>query len=70
VAAITELVPPDVDDDGVQRAQLATRIATVTGPLKTLTGAIEFGSNADAEAVLDEMEAHARAVAQPQADQR
>jgi len=34
---------------------LATRIATVTGFLKTLTGAIEFGSNADAEAVLDEM---------------
>ena len=53
MAAITELVPPDVDDDGVKRAQLATRIATVTGFLKTLTGVIEFGSNADAEAVLD-----------------
>jgi hypothetical protein len=29
VAAITELVPPDVDDDGVKRAQLATRITPV-----------------------------------------
>jgi hypothetical protein len=41
VAAITELVPPDVDDDGVKRAQLATRIATVTGFLKTLTGVVD-----------------------------
>ena len=56
VAAITELVPPDTDDDGVQRAQLATRIATVTGFLKTLTAVIEFGSNADAQAVLAEMQ--------------
>ena len=55
VAAITELVPPDVDDDGVKREQLATRIATVTGFLKTLTGVIEFEANADAQAVLDEM---------------
>ena len=55
VAAITALVPPDSDDDGVKRAQLATRIATVTGFLKTLTGVIEFGSNADARAVLGEM---------------
>ena len=56
VAAITELVPPDSDDDGVQRAQLATRIATVTGFLKTLTAVIEFGANADAQAVLAEMQ--------------
>ncbi len=56
VAAITELVPPDTDDDGVQRAQLATRIATVTGFLKTLTAVIEFGANADAQAVLAEMQ--------------
>ena len=56
VAAITELVPPDTDDDGVKRAQLATRIASVTGFLKTLTAVIEFGSNADARAVLDEMQ--------------
>jgi len=55
VGAITELVPPDVDDDGVKRAQLATRIATVTGFLKTLTGVIEFGASVDAKAVLDEM---------------
>jgi hypothetical protein len=49
VATITELVPADVDDDGVKRAQLATRIATVTGFLKTLARVIEFGSNADAQ---------------------
>jgi hypothetical protein len=49
-------VPPDSDDEGVKRAQLATRIATVTGFLKTLTGVIEFGSNADARAVLGEMQ--------------
>jgi hypothetical protein len=55
VATITELVPADVDDDGVKRAQLATRIATVTGFLKTLARVIEFGSNADAQPVLDEM---------------
>src|SRR5450755_1966939 len=55
VAAITELVPPDVDDDGVKREQLATRIATVTGFLKTLTVVIEFGASLDARAILDEM---------------
>ena len=55
VTAITELVPPDVDDDGVKREQLATRIATVAGFLKTLTDVIEFDANADAQAVLDEM---------------
>ena len=56
VAAISELVPPDSDDEGVKRAQLATRIATVTGFLKTLTAVIEFGANADAQAVLAEMQ--------------
>jgi hypothetical protein len=56
VAAIGELVPPDSDDEGVKRAQLATRIATVTGFLKTLTGEIEFGATADARAVLGEMQ--------------
>lgn len=48
-------MPPDADDEGVKRAQLATRSATVSGFLKTLTGVIEFGANADARAVLDEM---------------
>ncbi|MDP1846378.1 MAG: Tn3 family transposase [Solirubrobacteraceae bacterium] len=56
VAAIGELVPPDSDDDAVKRAQLATRIATVTGFLKTLTGVVEFGATADARAVLGEMQ--------------
>ncbi|MGO9976316.1 MAG: hypothetical protein ACLP01_26620 [Solirubrobacteraceae bacterium] len=40
LAAITELVPPDVDDHGVEREQLATRLATVTGFQKTLPGVI------------------------------
>ena len=56
VAAIGELVPPDSDDEGVERAQLATRIVTVTGFFKTLTGVIEFGATADARAVLGEMQ--------------
>jgi len=56
LAAIGELVPPDTDDDGVKRAELATRIATVTGFLKTLTAVIEFGASADARAVLAEMQ--------------
>jgi hypothetical protein len=55
VVAITELVPPDTDDEGVKRAQLATRIATVSGFLKILTTVIEFGANADAQTVLSEM---------------
>jgi Domain of unknown function (DUF4158) len=70
VAAITELVPPDSDDDGVRRAQLATRIATVTGFLKTLTGVIEFGSNGDAQAVLGEMKRMSELLRRPQADER
>ncbi|MCA1698283.1 MAG: Tn3 family transposase, partial [Actinobacteria bacterium] len=49
-------MPPDSDDEGVKRAQLATRIATVTGFLKTLTAVIEFGASADARAVLGEMQ--------------
>ncbi|TLF66303.1 hypothetical protein FE391_24635 [Nonomuraea sp. KC401] len=48
VAAVTEMVPPpDADADGEMRALLATRIATVSGFLKTLTTAIEFGANAE-----------------------
>ncbi|MET9339031.1 hypothetical protein [Nonomuraea sp. NPDC003804] len=48
VAAVTEMVPPpDVDADGEMRALLASRIATVSGFLKTLTTVIEFGANAE-----------------------
>jgi hypothetical protein len=38
VATITELVPADVDDDGVKREQLATRDRDRHRVLKALTG--------------------------------
>jgi hypothetical protein len=56
VAAVSEMVPPpDVDSDGGMRALLASRIATVSGFLKTLTSVIEFGSNAEGARALDAM---------------
>ncbi|MFD1932361.1 hypothetical protein ACFSKW_12835 [Nonomuraea mangrovi] len=39
--------PPDVDADGEMRALPASRIATVSGFLKTLTTLIDFGANAE-----------------------
>ncbi|MET8388428.1 Tn3 family transposase [Streptosporangium canum] len=43
VAAVTDMVPPpDVDSDGEMRALPVSRIATVSGFLKTLTSIIEF----------------------------
>ncbi|MFI6803383.1 DUF4158 domain-containing protein, partial [Streptosporangium canum] len=56
VAAVTEMVPPpDGDADGEMRALLASRIATVSGFLKTLTTVIDFGANAEGERALAAM---------------
>jgi hypothetical protein len=58
VAVVTDLVPPpDADLDGAMRAELATRIATVSGFLKLLTEVISFGANAEAAPVLQAMQA-------------
>ncbi len=57
LAVVTDLVPPpDADLDGAMRAELATRIATVSGFLKLLTEAISFGANAEAAPVLQAMQ--------------
>ncbi|MBE3012678.1 hypothetical protein IL992_26300 [Microbispora sp. NEAU-D428] len=56
VAAATEMVPPpDADADREMRALLASRIATVSGFLKTLTTVIEFGANTDGAGALAAM---------------
>jgi Domain of unknown function (DUF4158)/Tn3 transposase DDE domain len=56
VSTITGLVPPpDADDDGDWRAELARRIVTVSGFVKILTEVIEFGCNADGAETLDAM---------------
>ncbi|MBJ7611391.1 MAG: DUF4158 domain-containing protein [Candidatus Dormibacteraeota bacterium] len=56
IAAVTEMVPPDdPDNDGEMRAGLASRIAMVSGFLKTLTEVIEFGASAEADPVLAAM---------------
>lgn len=46
----------DADDEGGVRAELARRIVMVSGFLKTLTEAIEFGANAEAAPVLAAMQ--------------
>jgi len=57
VAVISEIVPPpEGDDEGAARALLATRIAMVSGFLKTLTAVIDFGASADAVPVLAAMQ--------------
>ena len=57
VAVISDIVPPpEGDDEGATRALLATRIAMVSGFLKTLTGVIDFGSSAEAARVLAAMQ--------------
>lgn len=58
VETVADLVPPpDADLDGAMRAELATRIATVSGFLKLLTEVITFGANAEAAPVLAAMQA-------------
>ncbi len=56
VAEVTGAVPPpDTDDDGGWRAEMATRYPTVAGLVKTLTSAIEFGANTEGQAMLEAM---------------
>jgi hypothetical protein len=57
VVVVTDMIPAlDADDDGGMRAELARRIVMVSGFLKTMTEAIEFGANAEAAPVLAAME--------------
>jgi hypothetical protein len=49
--------PPGADDEEGVRAELATRITTVSGFLKTLTEVIDFEANAEAASVLAAMKA-------------
>jgi len=57
VATVTGIVPPpDVEDDGGWRAEMASRYPTVSGFIKMLTGVIEFGANAEGAAVLAAMQ--------------
>jgi hypothetical protein len=67
VAAITELVPPDSDDDGVKRAQLATRIATVHRVLEDADRGDRVRLKRRRPSGPGRDEAHGRAAAQPQA---
>ncbi|MBW8482611.1 Tn3 family transposase [Actinomadura parmotrematis] len=54
--AVLEMVPPPgADPDGEVRAQLAAKISTVSGFLKTLTTVIEFGATTEADRVLAAM---------------
>jgi TnpA family transposase len=59
VATVNEMVPPP--DAGAEadgwRAELVGRITTVSGFVKLLTGVIEFGANAEGQAVLAAMRA-------------
>jgi hypothetical protein len=56
VEAVTDMVaPPDADDDGLMRALLSARIATVSGFVKILTEVIAFGATADGMQVLAAM---------------
>jgi len=60
VATVTDLVPPpdaDTDPDAAMRAELATRIATVSGFLKILTEVVAFGATAEAQPVLQATQA-------------
>ncbi|MGH3852285.1 MAG: hypothetical protein ACRDR6_02060 [Pseudonocardiaceae bacterium] len=46
LAEVTGTVPPpDADDDGRWRAEMASRYPTVAGLVKTLTSVITFGAN-------------------------
>jgi TnpA family transposase len=64
VAEVTGTVPPpDADDDGGWRAEMAAHYPTVSGLVKTLTSAIEFGANTEGRAVLAAMRALPTALA-------
>ena len=59
VATVNEMVPPpdaSAEADG-WRPELVGRITTVLGFVKLLTGVIEFGANAEGQAVLAAMRA-------------
>jgi hypothetical protein len=47
--------PPDADDDGGWRAEMASHYPTVSGLVKTLTSAIEFDANTEGQAALTAM---------------
>ena len=56
VATVTGMVaPPDAEDDGGWRAEMATKYQVVSGMVKMLTEVIEFGANAEGERVLAAM---------------
>ena len=56
VAEVTGAVPPpDADDDGGWRAEMASHYPTVSGLVKTLTSAIEFDANTEGQAALTAM---------------
>lgn len=56
VATVTGIVPPpDAEDDGGWRAEIAGRIATVSGFVKLLPTLIAFGANAEGIEVLRAM---------------
>jgi hypothetical protein len=56
VAEVTGAVPPpDADDDGGWRAEMASHYPTVSGLVKTLTSAIEFEANTEGHAALTVM---------------
>jgi hypothetical protein len=56
LAEVTGAVPPpDADDDGGWRQEMASRYPTVAGLVKTLTSVITFGANAEGQRVLAAM---------------
>ena len=58
VAEVTGTVPPpDADDDGGWRQEMATHFPTVSGLVKTLTSAIEFEANTEGQPALTAMRA-------------
>ncbi|MGH3722370.1 MAG: Tn3 family transposase [Pseudonocardiaceae bacterium] len=64
LAEVTGTVPPpDAEDDGGWRAEMASRYPTVAGLVKTLTSVITFGANTEGAAVLEAMRALPAALA-------
>jgi TnpA family transposase len=64
VEVVTDMVPPpDADDDGGWRAEMAGHYPTVSGFVKLLTGVIEFDANPEGERVLTAMKALPAALA-------
>jgi hypothetical protein len=67
VAGVTGTVPPpDADDDGGWRQEMATHFPTVSGLVKTLTSAIEFEANTEGPAGVDGDAGAAHGVGLPQ----